>query len=336
MTSEFNENISRFLRPISELNGIIPNETYFLTHDDLFVFVEGYCHPNGKIHGKIIYYPDDTGSYDYYGRRYSSSFKKIVNNELVLLDHNIQLQTQYIVRPDLKPTFEMPVHSEYRVEFDINEFKGFFDHNYSLELMMQKYSVINDLIHRFSKDFDIDIKRIGATGSLSFGIFDEEDDDLDLVFYGKIKENQLLMNKIRNHCNANPDNVVKEFGKVWPIRFFYQGMLFCPFYCYSDLNEIPVKDFNVKIIDEKINFKGEICNDTHSIYFPVFLEMKNCSINGKKTPDIPVLIYDSSLRGEYYEGHVLKITGRLADIVMGKKTVRLILATLVDQITLLN
>jgi hypothetical protein len=64
--------------------------------------------------------------------------------------------------------------------------------------------------------------------------------------------------------------------------------------------------------------------------------MKNCSINGKKTPDIPVLIYDSSLRGEYYEGHVLKITGRLADIVMGKKTVRLILATLVDQITLLN
>lgn len=318
----FDDAISEFLVPMEKLGGHIPNETYFLTHDDLFVFAEGYCHPSGKIHGKIIYYPDSEGSYDYYGRRFASSFKKTVNGELTLLTHDVQLATQFRVRPGLKPTAQMPPHSEFRVEFDLGEFKGFFDHRKSLALMMEKHPVIDGAIKGLSKDFDLPVERIGATGSLSFGIFDDLD-DLDLVFYGRVEENARLRERIFSHTAAADANKVIEFGKLWPIRFFHKGVLMCPFFCYADREECPVRDFTIEVLDERFSFESVVADDTHSIYFPVYLETDG---------GMPLVIYDSSLRGEYYRGDRLAVMGRKVRFTTPDGVFEAVLATLSSQI----
>lgn len=331
-TRRFDEAISEFLVPMEKLGERIPNEAYFLTRDDLFVFAEGYCHPTGKIHGKIIYYPDPSGSYDYYGRRFASSFKKIVNGELSLLSHDVQLSTQFKVRPNLKPTSEMPVHAEFRVEFDLAEFKGFFDHRRSLALMMEKHPLIDEAVRSLSKDFDLPLERIGATGSLSFGIFDELD-DLDLVFYGLVEENSRLLARIFEHTSSDDANKVIEFGKLWPIRFFHNGVLMCPFFCYTDPNECPVRDFSIEVLEEKVMFEGTVGDDTHSIYFPVLLNMEDSLLDGERSPDMPLVIYDSSLRGEYYRGDRLAINGRKVRIHGPVGEFEGILATLSSQIS---
>lgn len=331
-TRRFDDAISEFLLPMNKLGKDTPNETYFLTRDDLFVFAEGYCHPFGKIHGKIIYYPDPSGSYDYYGRRFASSFKKLVDGELCLLSHDIQLATQFRVRPSVKPTSQMPVHAEFRIEFDLSEFKGFFDHRRSLALMMKKHSIIGEAVRNLSIDFDLPIERIGATGSLSFGIFDELD-DLDLVFYGLVEENRKLLSRIFEHTSAADANKVIEFGKLWPIRFFHNGVLICPFFCYTDRTECPVRDFMIEVLEEAVTFEGTVGDDTHSIYFPVFLGMEDVHIDGEKCADIPLVNYDSSLRGEYYRGDRLAIKGRKVRIHGQEGEFKAILATLSSQIS---
>ncbi|PKK90827.1 MAG: hypothetical protein CVV64_08075 [Candidatus Wallbacteria bacterium HGW-Wallbacteria-1] len=331
MKDLFEETMEKFIRPIHELGGDIPNEAYFLTsRDNMFVFAEGYNHPSGKLHGKIIYYPDKGGRYDYFGREYSSSFKRFENGELVLLDHATQLQTQFKVIPELKPTSEMPVHAEYRVEFDIDQFRGYFDHRHSLKVMMEEFPEIDEKIRSLSEAFDLPLNRIGATGSLSFGIFDDED-DLDLVFYGTVEENSRLLERIREHTRI-PENRVVEFGKLWPIRFFYQGTLICPFFCYTNREESPARDFEIRVIRENVIMQGKICNDTHSIYFPVFLEMNEAVIDNEETERASLLIYDSSLRGEYFCGDTLRVRGRLVDLIMKDETIRCILCTISSDI----
>jgi len=77
MNYTFDQIMDRFLRPLSELpGGRAGDSQYFLRKDGSFIFTEGYCHPEGGMYGKMIYYPKKGGKINVFGREYGCTTKK--------------------------------------------------------------------------------------------------------------------------------------------------------------------------------------------------------------------------------------------------------------------
>jgi hypothetical protein len=67
-----------------------------------------------------------------------------------------------------------------------------------------------------------------------------------------------------------------------------------------------------------------VAANTHSLYVPVVLRLENVYLDGEKTDDIDLIIYDGSVRGEFKVGLRLHIRGRLVNIIRaGIKTLAL-------------
>jgi hypothetical protein len=158
----------------------------------------------------------------------------------------------------------------------------------------------------------------------------EDPHDLDLIFHGtpqKIKEIVYKIYEITQH----PENQVWEFGVKWAVRFYdvYKNMI-CSFFSYTNIDDIPLKDFECKIIKNNITVKATISDDTHSGYMPTFLPLKD---NDCKIDNLHLIIYNGGLRGEYKTNDRIKATGILVDFVRFDKndTIKAILVTGLDQ-----
>ncbi len=328
----FDAIIEKFVIPLSELKGGVGDSLYFLRKDKSFVFTQGFCHPRGGIYCKIIYFPERGGWVDIHGREYGTTIKRMVNGKLELIPHDQQLKKHYEIDPTLDPNEKIPCWAEYHVKLPLTEFVGYFDHRKSLPIAMEMYPQVKDAIGRSSDILEVPIERLGCTGSLSYGRLEEPADDVDLCIYGTIEQNRKVIEKIQRLVK-DPKRRVEEFGKFWPMRFYHEDLMICPFFEYLDSTEIPLKELDVEVLREDIKAVGRVKDDTHGIYMPVVLTLDKVEIDGKPYEDISLIIYDGSLRGEYYNCDTLVMNGaRLVRVRERGKVFEAILVTVSQQI----
>lgn len=330
MTDLFSDIVSKFLSPLSGLEMGVIDALYFLRDDDVFVFTEGYLHPPGQLMGKAMLYPSPEGEVDIFGRRYASSYKRVVEGKTELIPHEEQLKLQFKITPSLDPARPRPVHEEYHVRFPLDRFRGVFEHRHSLRRAMEMHPGIRKAIEEIGRDFDLPLSRLGCTGSACYGKFEEPEEDIDLVFYGSLEENRRVLDRIREITRI-PENRVVEFGKLWPIRFFWKKMMICSFFNYRLAEEIPLRDVRITPLAE-VSGEGTVADDTHSIYMPSILGLEDLNLEGESRPGMELIIYDGSLRGEYYRGDRLWFRARRVRVEGAAWDREALLVTLSDNI----
>ena len=319
MDPKIEKGVAPFLVPIAKIDECIFDCTYFLRKDGSFVFAEGYHHPLGGIFGKIIYFPSSEQAFtSIHGVSYGNTTKEWVNGEVRLISHDRQLARHFEIDPGLDPGQARPPFARLRMAFALDEFAGYFDHRRSLRVHCGLSPEINRTIGQVSDLLEIPRERIGCTGSLSFGKFEQEEaDDLDLVYYGTVEENARVLETIRQLTREEPARRVQEFGRYWPIRFYNEGVMICSFFCYADPAEIPLRDFSMTVLRSGVRASGVVTDDTHAIYMPPCITLGEAEIDGEARDELHLVVYDGSLRGEFFRGDRIECRGDLVEITRG-------------------
>ena len=325
----FWKTIDKYLTPMEELDANIWDSTYFMRRDDSLVFCEGYCHPRGALYGKIIYHPDEQGQISVHGRPYECITKKLVNDEMIYITHPAQIERQCEIDPTLAKA--RPAYAEYELEFGMDQFIGHFNCRRSLRTAMTRYPRIKQAAEQVSGILDIPIERMGATGSLAYGVYDPNDEDFDVVFFGTVEENRRVVRNIYE-VTRDPAKQVIEFGKLWPMRFHHHGVLVCPFFVYADWSEVPLKGFTIEVLKETIYATGRVCEDTHAIYMPSVVQLDEVVIDREKRPPVPLIIYDGAMRGDLRQGDRVRCHGMLVRVTQGREEFDALLVNLYNQL----
>lgn len=331
MRDSFEQMLEEFLCPLSQLKNRVTDSLYFFRKDGSFVFSEGYCHPEGGLYGKIIYYPSPEGEVDIFGRRYGCTTKKMVDGEMIYVSHPEQIEMHARVDPRLDPASPRPVFVEYEMEFPLDDFVGYFEPRHSLQSCVSRYPWIKEGARTAGAVLEIPWKRLGITGSLAYGRFEEGDDDLDLVIQGTREENMSVYRKIRQ-LSSLPERMVVEFGRWWPMRFYLDEVLVCPFFIYDRWESAPLRDFRVKVLKEDVAVEGVVADDTHTIYMPPLLKLEDVKLAQENVSSLPLIIYDGALRGEFFQGDIVRMNARLVEVSQNGQAYRAALVTLWDNI----
>lgn len=317
MADTFDREIAQVVRPLEELGPTVLDTTYFIKDTNSFVYTEGYWHPAGHFYGKIINYPSERGSFKVHGRRYESITKGWEGDERVLIPHDKQIELHYEIDPGLTPPGQRPILTEFHYPFDLKTMKGWFSNHGSMLYAMEKYPQIGGRIKDVSELFEVPLERLGVTGSLAYGRM-EDDEDIDLVFFGTPEENMAVARKIWSFTYTDPKRRCVEFGKFWPIRFLHDEIIICCFFVYSDRKSIPVLDQQVELVREPVEVYGTVIDNLHSIYMPLVMRLGEVYLDGDRIEDIDLIVYDGSLRGEFYKKERLHISrGRLVKLTGG-------------------
>jgi predicted nucleotidyltransferase len=312
----FESQIGQILCPTSDLTRGVLDTTYLMRHDGSFVYVEGYYQPPGKVIGKIIYYPKAGGSIDIHGRSYESMVKAEKDGTTIYIPHDEQIRMHYRIDPSLEK--EDLIITKFHVGFPLSGFRGYFNDRLSLFYAMGKFPLVGRAVENVSRFLNIPISRLGITGSSALGRRGEHS-DIDLVIFGTIAQNAETAERICRYIHSNPDARVVEFGKFWPLRFNYQGIEICPAYVYMDLDEVPIRDCTIDMVKDSVDLYGTVADNTHAIYNPPVMKLSGVYIDGKPADDITLVVYDGSVRGEFYPKERLHIRGRLIRVTKGAR-----------------
>jgi predicted nucleotidyltransferase len=326
---EKNANYRRFHVPMEKLDRII-DATFFLRHDGLLVFSEGYFHPPGRLIGNIIYYPSEAGRKEIFGQKYQSVIKKEEDGREEWIPFDRQLQEYYRLDPGLNR--ERPVFAEYKLLFDLDEFVAFFPTRRAMREVRRMSPEIDRAIADLCRLLGMTAERIGCTGSLAFGNV-EDPHDLDLVFFGTLEENARVIERIYTIVQE-PGREVIEFGHRWAIRYYDdKGYMICPFFSYARTDEIPLAEFEINVLADDVRVRGSVADDTHSCYMPSILTLQEATVDGKeRAADLRLIIYNGGLRGEHRSGDGLEVQGRLVRVTAPGERYEAVLVTNVDQI----
>jgi len=317
VTDQFEKVIGRLLQPIDRLGATVSDTTYFLKDNDCFVYTEGYWHPKGHILGKIINYPSPKGTFNIHGRPYDSVTKGWEAGERVHIPHDKQIEYQYKVDPTLKPPPERLIITEFHYPFPLSSMKGWFCNHTSMLRAMEMYPQVERRIREVSALFGVPIDRLGVTGSLAYCNM-ADDEDIDLVFFGSPEQNMEVAQQVWRLTYTDPKRRCVEFGKFWPLRFYHDGIIICCFFVYGDRSYIPICGEEATLVREPVTAYGTIMDNLHSLYMPLVMRLGDLYIDGVRADDIDLVIYDSSLRGEFYNNeriHVRK--SRLVRLTKG-------------------
>lgn len=326
MKDRFFEIINQFMLPIDKLEHVI-DSSYYLRKNLSFAFAQGYCHPPDGFYGKLINYPDENGILNIFGRKYGTTNKMLVNGKLELIPIDMQLDIHYRVEPELARSSELPPFAQYHTKFRRDDCIGFFDHRRSLEVAMEKYPDLSGTIEKVSEFVEFPMDRLGVTGSLAYGKMEPEHEDVDLTVYGSVEEHQRLIKKISRWVE-DPAHRVFEFGKYWPMRFFFEKTLVCPFFIYARPEEIPLAEFTMDLVEDGVPFRARVSDDTHAIYLPIVVGLEDVSLGGRRTGEMPLIIYDSAVRGEFRNGDRIEGLCRVVRVRKGEKEFRSLLVTI--------
>lgn len=307
----FESQIGQILCPTSDFKKGVLDTTYLMRHDGSFVYVEGYYQPPGKVIGKIIYYPKEGGKIDIHGRAYASMVKGEKDGQATYIPHDEQIRRHYLLDPAIGR--EDLVVTKFHVGFPMADFRGYFNDRLSLFYAMGKFPLVGKAVENVSRFLDIPISRLGITGSTALGRRGEHS-DVDLVIFGTVEQNRETAARIADHIHRHPDARVVEFGKLWPLRFNYQGIEICPAYVYLDLDEVPLRNCAVELVKDDVEAFGTVSDDAHAIFMPPVVRLSDVWIDGKRADDILLVVYDGSLRGEFYLKERLGIRGRLVRV----------------------
>lgn len=304
----FESQIGQILCPVSDFKKGVLDTTYLMRKDGSFVYVEGYYQPPGKVIGKIIYYPKEGGKVDIHGRAYASMVKEEKNGETIYVPHDEQIRRHHRMDPTLGK--EDLIVTKFHIGFPMDGFQGYFNDRLSLFYAMGKFPLVGKAVENVSRFLEIPISRLGITGSTALGRRGEHS-DVDLVIFGTVAQNRETASRIADYIHRTPEARVVEFGKLWPLRFNHQGIEICPAYVYIDLDEVPLRNGTVELVKDDVEAYGTVIDDTHAIFMPPVVKLSEVWIDGKRADDIMLVIYDGSLRGEFYLKERLGIRGRL-------------------------
>lgn len=325
MQDRFFATIERYMLPMETLGRVI-DSSYFLRKNMSFAFAQGYCHPRGGFYGKLINYPDPDGALDIFGRRYTNTTKKLVGGNLELLPIDRQLELHYIAEPALRDREGIPPFGDYHVRFSLDDCVGLFEHRHSLRAAMEIHPWLAPKVRKLAAFLDLPQERLGVTGSLAYGRMEDEHEDIDLAIHASVEEHRAIVEKI-DRLLRDPSHRVFEFGRHWPLRFYYDGTLICPFFIYDRPEEIPLADFKMDVVREGVAFRGRVADDTHAIFLPVVARLADVTLDGTPCGELPLIVYDSSVRGEYRNGDALAGRGRLVTVRTSAEEYRALLVT---------
>ncbi len=331
MEDKFFATIEKYMLPIGAA-GHVTDSTYFLRKDLGFAFAQGYCHPPGGFYGKLINYPDPHGMLEIFGRRYSSTNKRLVDGRIELLPISEQLRLHRVADPALMAKEGLPLFADYHARFDLGDCIGFFEHGRSLAVAMELYPPLARTIEKISGFIEMGLDHLGVTGSLAYGKMEAGDEDVDLTIRGSLEEHARVLRKITEWIK-DPAHRVFEFGRFWPMRFYHGETLVCPFFIYGRADEIPLADFTMDLVKGEVPFSGRVSDDRHSIYLPIMVGMEGVKLDGEKAAELPLIVYDSSVRGEYRCGDRLEGRGKLVNVRKPKEEFRALLVTNGETIT---
>ena len=323
----FDEVMEKFLVPISGFQGPVMDSTYFLREDGSFVFAEGYSHPPGAFWGMIIKYPLPGGHIDLFGREYGWTHREYIDGELRMIPDDRQLANQFRVAPELEGLQgEKPVFARHFVRFPLSGCRGCFDAVRSMRILREDYPWIDRAVEKTCRLLDWDPERTGVTGSLSYGLVE---DDIDMVFIGSPEENAAIAARIRRYLADNPESRVVELGKEWPIRFHYADTLICPFFRYADSTQVPLLNFSMSVEEEGVELEGTVDDDIHNLYLPALVRLTGIRRgDGKPEGDRELIVYHGALRGELWRGDRVGLSGTMVSLTTpGAGTRRAILVT---------
>jgi predicted nucleotidyltransferase len=314
-----------FVLPIAKL-GDVRDATFFLRNDGLLAFSEGYHHPDGRLIGNIIYVPDEKGTKNFFGAPYASVIKKYGGPE----EEWVTFKEQLKIYRDIDQSTQngKPVFAENKCVFDIDDFIGFVPPLRSLKIIRERSPEIDGVMRKTAALLDIDVDKIGCTGSMAFGNM-ESVHDFDLVFYGTAAKMREIVGRIYDIVKE-PKRQVFEMGMLWAIRFYDDGgNMICPFFSYEDISEIPLPEFELEVVEKDVIAEVTVKDDTHTGFMPTYLPLEKTEIRGHGSLRDPVLIiYHGGKRGEYRKGDRVKARGYLAGVtVPGKKKFDSILVT---------
>lgn len=313
----FESQIEQIICPMENLTEGVIDTTYLMRHDGSFVYTEGYYAPPGKLIGKIIYHPSPEGAIDIHGRNYMSMVKGEKNGEATYIPHDEQIRLHHRLDPTLSK--DDLLITRYHVAFPLSDFTGYFDDRKSLRYAMSKFPLVGKAVENVSRFLDLPIERLGITGSTALGRRGQHS-DIDLVIFGTIDENRETSARIRRHIHSHPECRVMEFGKFWPLRFFYQGIEICPAYVYRDLDQAPIRDCTIELLKDNVEVYGTVVDDTHAIYMPPVIPLGDVWLDDERADDLTLIIYDGSVRGEFYKDERLHLHGRCVRITKGDKS----------------
>lgn len=301
-----------FVVPMNKLERI-EDATFFVRHDGMLIFSEGYYHPRGSILGNIIYVPDEKGRKQIFGTPYSSIIKEYDDkSEEQWIPFEKQLVKYFSLDPALN--VERPPYGEYKLLFNLQDFVGFVPNFRSMKVIRKHSVLIDGHIRDLANLMDMEPDDIGCTGSMSVGNF-EDPHDYDLVFRGDLDEVCEMIDRIYG-ITEDTKHQVWEYGVRWAIRFYDDnGNMICPFFRYRDWEDVPLKDFGIEIVDEDREIEATIDDDTHSAYMPTVLPLTE--VTGDDFPEkMHLLIYNGGLRGEYLKGNRISARGRLTKVTL--------------------
>ena len=314
MEDRFDEVVRPFLLPMEKLEGGPSDTLYFLHEKGGLVYCEGYAHPPGGLYGALIKYPDPRGHINLFGRRFNWTHRRYVDGELQIVPYDEQLSKQVEQLPELASRPPRPPFAECFNHFLLSEFRGFFGNRHSMRIWLETSARMREIIESVEELLDVPRERIGCTGSLSYGFFEEPLEDVDAVFFGSVEQNRRILDRIAELKRREPEREVVELGKSWPLRFTHMGTIICPFFKYSREVEIPLKEFRMTVVREEVVARGVVVDDRHTPYCPSVLTLGGIELDGVAVKDMELVIYDGALRGEYYNGDRLDVKARLVSI----------------------
>jgi len=73
-------------------------------------------------------------------------------------------------------------------------------------------------------------------------------------------------------------------------------------------------------------------DDTHTIYMPSIVRLTHLLLNGKRSGDLELIIYDGSLRGEFFAGDYLEFLARRVRVQTADREFEALLVNLGENI----
>ena len=332
MSDRFDQVMQQYLLPMEKLSYGPVDSTYFLHKKGGLVYCEGYAHPPDGFYGALIKYPDSKGHIDIFGRKFNWTHRRYENGELVIIPGDEQVRRMIEIYPELASRPPLPLFADHFCHFLFSEMQGFFDSRRSLELLCRENQRLREVVDSLHELLGVPRERIGCSGSLAYGYYEEPLEDVDATFFGTVEQNFDVVLRIAELLKREPEREVRELGKSWPLRFKHMGTLVCPFFRYADPAEIPYLNCTMELLAPSVSITGTVADGRHTPYLPAVLPLEDVRADGKARLPIEVVIYDGAQRGEYLKGDRVWVKGRLVKVARGGRAHEAALVTKPEEI----
>lgn len=327
MSDRFDEVMRKYLVPMSAFVGPPVDSLYFLHKKGGLVYCEGYAHPPDGFYGALIKYQDPKGHIDIFGRKFNWTHRRYEKGELVIIPGDQQVRRMKQVYPELADRPPSPPFADHFCQFYFSEMQGFFDTKRSMELLCAENPRLKEVVESLHGLLGVPRERIGCSGSLAYGFYEEPLEDVDATFFGTVEQNYEVVQRILDLLKREPQRQVSELGKTWPIRFKHMGTVICPFFRYAVPEEIPYREFTMELVASDVAMTGTVADARHTPYLPAVLPLEKVTHDHKPHAPIELVIYDGALRGELFTGDRVHLKCKLVKVTKAGRSYEAALVT---------